>query len=193
MTSHKTLLAPVVKHAAVLPDLAYQGMTHKQLAYCEARVGGLSATEAYRVAYNPADPKAPRVGVLAYEVETGPKVQAKLRELLAERGSSTSLSTPITKDIVLNGIAAMAMGTNDKPAVQLRAWELLGKAVGLFDKDSDDTANQRKPQSASDVDAEIKRRLASILGPTIDMQANPQPAPAADVEQRRRERRRKPA
>lgn len=192
MTNQKTLLAPVVTPSSVLPDLAYQGMTHKQLAYCEARTGGLSATDAYRVAYTPADPKASNVGVKAYEVETNSKVQAKLRELLAERGASTSLSTPITKDIVLNGIAAMAMGSIDKPAVQLRAWELLGKAIGLFDKDSDDTATSRRPQSASDVDAEIKRRLASILGPTIDLQPNPSPSPAADVEQRRRERRRKP-
>tara|TARA_R110000868_G_scaffold169469_1_gene404461 strand:- start:259 stop:798 length:540 start_codon:yes stop_codon:yes gene_type:complete len=167
-------------------DRAFEGLTTKQLAYCEARMAGCNMSDAYREAYDVAGSSEQTIGRNAYAVESNAKVQAKLRQLLAERGPDTSLLPPITRDFVLNGIAVMAISSTKEP-VQLRAWELLGKAIGLFDKNTTDDAPE--PTTSADIDAEIKRRLRGILAPVVEGEARRVDPPAAPP---RRQRQRKP-
>ena len=167
---------------------AFEGLTHRQLAYCEARISGLNMSDAYRKAYTVENSSEQTIGRNAYAIESNTKVQAKLRQLIAERGPDTSLLQPITKDFVINGIAALAIGATKEP-VQLRAWELLGKAIGLFDKSTDEQLAE--PTTSADIDAEIKRRLRGILSPVVEGEARRVPDPAPEPVARR-QRQRKP-
>lgn len=170
-------------------DRAFEGLTTKQLDYCEARISGLNMSDAYRKVYAVETTNPDSVGRMAYAVEVNVKVQAKLRQLLAERGPDTSLLQPITKDFVINGIAALAIGATKEP-VQLRAWELLGKAIGLFDKSTEEQLAE--PTTSADIDAEIKRRLRGILSPVVEGEARRVDPPATSAEPARRQRQRKP-
>ena len=165
MTHHALQLQPLNAPVRGLRSDAFEGLTHRQLAYCEARMAGHNMSQAYRAAYNCAGSSDTTVSRHAYEVEHNAKVQAKLRQLMAERQPNTSLLPPITKEFVVTGIATLAI-TAEKQAVQLRAWELLGKAVGLFDKDT--TEQLPEASTSADIDAEIKRRLRAVLAPVVE-------------------------
>ena len=167
-------------------DRAFEGLTVKQLAYCEARMAGSNMSDAYREAYAIETTNPDSVGRMAYAVESNVKIQAKLRQMLAERGPDTSLLPPITRDFVLNGIAVMAISSKKEP-VQLRAWELLGKAIGLFAPNT--AADAPEPTTSADIDAEIKRRLRGILAPVVEGEARRVDPPAPPP---RRQRQRKP-
>lgn len=178
-------LQPVSAPKAGLRDTAFEGLTHRQLAYCEARMAGHNMSQAYRIAYDCSGSSDQTVGRHAYDVEHNGKVQAKLRQMLTEKVPNTSLLPPITKDFVLTGIATLAV-TADKQTVQLRAYELLGKAVGLFERDTDEVLAE--PSTSADVDAEIKRRLRAVLAPEIEgevRRVEPQPAPSTRNRQRK--------
>lgn len=181
-------LQPVSAPKSGLRDTAFQGLTHRQLAYCEARMAGHNMSQAYRIAYDCSGSSDQTVGRHAYDVENNGKVQAKLRQLLAERSPNTSLLPPITKDFVLTGIATLAV-TADKQTVQLRAYELLGKAVGLFERDTEEVLAE--PSTSADVDAEIKRRLRAVLAPEIEgevRRVETQPAPPSPRNRQRKPR-----
>lgn len=176
-----------------LKDDAFQGLTFQQLAYCEARLAGYNMSQAYVVAYGDKEGKA-NLARRAYEHEQNPKVQAKLRELIANKQQLTSLPA-ITKDFVLTGIATLAVSA-EKQTVQLRAFELLGKSLGLFDRENYTDPGDKPLDSSTDVDAELKRMLKAVLAPEIEGTARRvEPAPYAGkpAAGRRGDRRRKPA
>ena len=174
-------------------DRAYEGLTPQQWHYARFRASGSSVTEAYERAYQP-DETLARMTVhqMAAGVEANPKVQSKLRALLFEQHGDNSLIPKIDSDFVLTGIAQIAV-TSSKDTTRLRGYELLGKAIGLFD-----TARNETPQikTVTDIDAELKRRLSSALNPPVlDQVDEPAPAPApapAPVAMVRGVRRRKP-
>jgi hypothetical protein len=72
----------------------------------------------------------------------------------------------IGKDFVITGIAALALNAT-KQSDQLRAYELLGKAVGLF-KPEEKLVEQ--PKTIGDVDAQLRDRLKAALSPVIDVE-----------------------
>jgi len=186
-------LTPAAPRGQVLrDDRAYEGLTPQQWHYARYRASGLSITEAYERAYEP-DPDLPRLAVshMAAGVEANPKVQAKLRRLLAEAHGDTSLIPKIDEDFVLTGIAQIAV-TSTKDSTRLRGYELLGKAIGLFDK-----ADAAPPpmKTVGDIDAELRKRLSTALAPeVIDQTGEPEPASVEPTpgESRGRDRRRKP-
>jgi hypothetical protein len=181
-------LQPSGRSTALRTDSAFEGLTFQQLAYCKARMSGLNMSQSYIAAYDPKGVDPQSIGRRAWDLERNPKVIAKLRTMLVEAEEPTTLLPSITRDYVLNGIATMA-ATSTKEAVQLRAWELLGKAVGLFDRASPDDDRDKEAKTTTDIDAEIKRRLAGLLAPVVEGEARRVPSAPAPA---RRERRRKP-
>jgi hypothetical protein len=158
------LVPAAPRGAALRDDRAYEGLTPQQWHYARFRAAGSSVTEAYERAYLP-DETLPRMTVhqMAAGVEANPKVQSKLRALLFEQHGDNSLIPKIDSDFVLTGIAQIAV-TSTKDSTRLRGYELLGKAIGLFD-----TARNETPQikTVTDIDAELKRRLSSALNPPV--------------------------
>jgi hypothetical protein len=130
-------------------------------------------------------------------VEANPKVQSKLRRLLFDSNGEASLIPKIDEAFILTGIAQIAI-TSDKDTTRLRGYELLGKAIGLFDRSQAEATPQMK--SVNDIDAELKRKLSSALNPPVIDQvpdapgvhpASPVEPPAVEPEDVRK-RRRKP-
>lgn len=149
---------------ALREDRAYKGLTAQQWAYCEHRAAGMSIVDAYRTAYEPTSSNADQVRQNACAVEARPIVQARLREMLFEKQGAASLVPQIGRDFVLTGIANEAV-TAQRPADRLRAYELLGKSIGLFQPEREIEAT---PKSVEELDRQIKARLAAALAPTID-------------------------
>jgi len=165
-------------------DRAYEGLTAKQWHYVEARVKGLSVVEAYRSVYDTSGSSDNVVYVNASVTEGNIKVQERLRKRLMEIAGQSTL-IPINDDFVLNGIAQLAV-TGTKESTRLRGYELLGKALGLFDKKPE---AEPELKTVTDVDAELRKRLAAALNPAV-IDVEPEPlGPAAPA---RPDRRRKP-
>jgi len=143
-------------------DRAYEGLTAKQWHYVEARLKGLSVTEAYRQVYQPVNAAEATVWHNAVSVEGNPRVQERLRKRLLEVSGQSTL-IPINDDFVLNGIAQLAVA-GTKESTRLRGYELLGKALGLFDKKPE---AEPELKTVTDVDAELRKRLAAALNPAV--------------------------
>jgi hypothetical protein len=148
-------------------DRAYEGLTAKQLAYCEARVNmAMTVVDAYIHAYSPDTDNKTTLYSLAAKVEAAPRIQTKMRWMLREKQGDQGELPHIGKDFIITGIAALALNAT-KQSDQLRAYELLGKAVGLF-KPEEKLVEQ--PKTVGDVDAQLRDRLKAALSPVIDIE-----------------------
>jgi hypothetical protein len=149
-------------------DRAYLGLTPKQYAYCEARARGMGVTEAYKHAYQPKDTIPQNsLYVVACETEANIKVQARIRARLLELQGDTSGLPVIGRDFVITGIASLAIG-GQKESTRLKGYELLGKALGLFDRGPETI---EKPKTVNDVDEKLRQLLRATManpGPVID-------------------------
>ena len=135
------------------PAKVFDGLTYKQLAYCNNRAHGLIALEAYRSAYDCDGMVDATISGHAWKLEQDGRIVDKIHDLLAAKAPQTSLVPVVTKSFVLNGIVSIATKEDAKDNVRLRAFELLGKHVGLFkDEQPDDSA---KPKSIVDIDAKL--------------------------------------
>lgn len=168
-------------------DRAFEGLTNKQLAYCEARMAGMGVVQAYIEAYKPSGSQA-SIYSGAGAVEANSLIQARLRKMLMEKNGKASDLPVIDKDFVVTGIAALALNAT-KQGDQLRAYELLGKAVGLF-KPEEKPVEQLK--TVNDIDAQLRDRLKAALSPVIDIEPNEIEAVPPDENKRVRVRQPKP-
>lgn len=117
------------------------GLTEKQRRFCDEYIIDLNATRAYMAAY-PSVKKEETASVCASQLLRNPKVQRFLQELKQERKERVQ----IKQDDVLCGIKEIAFeSAGIRPRDRLRALELLGKHLGLFDphKDELDREEQR--------------------------------------------------
>lgn len=171
------------------PSRAFGGLTAKQYRYCEARAAGLTKLDAYRQAYQ-TEANDHTIQNMTAEIESNPAIPDTINQMVLARQPETSLVPQVTKDFVLQGIVAIATKDLAKDNVRLRAYELLGKAVGLF---KDEAPAPAKPRTIEDIDRELRERLQSMR--TIEgavtrvepgtLEPAPEPSPTND-------RRRKP-
>lgn len=184
---------PALERNVLRDDRAYMGLTAQQWQYVEARVNGLSVVDAYRSVYEPAGLSPESEHRMATSVEANVKVQQRLRARLVEVSSQSAL-IPLTSDFVLNGIAQLAVSAQ-KETTRLKGYELLGKALGVFDK-----AEAAPPpmKTVNDIDEELRKRLAQALRPevieaeAVEIARNEKPASPDGEAGLTRERKRKP-
>lgn len=164
------------------PTKAYGGLTAQQYDYCELRASGLGKSESYRQAYD-SDLKGEALMRLAWSLEDKPHIANTINQMVSAHRSETTLVPKVTKNFVLEGITAIAVKTEAKDNVRLRAYELLGKAVGLF---KDEAPAPDKPRTIEEIDAELRERLSAMR--TIEGTATRQPPeqPAQTTGDRRR-------
>jgi len=125
------------------------------------------------------------VAKTAHELLQHPKVNAKLRELRVKAEANSTLAASLTKSFVLNGIMSIAL-EGDKDSTRLRAYELLGKTVGL-DLFRTTVVTETRTRTPEEIDAELRERLAGLADTlTIEGEARRVEKPAPD------DRRRKP-
>lgn len=167
---------------------ALQGLTSKQYRFAVLSFSGLDDSEAYRQAYGS---DSERAGQNAHDVARNPKVQAKVAELRAKFDGQTTLAPLLTKQFVLNGIMQIALNA-EKDNVRLRAYELLGKVIGV-DLFRDTQKAEPKQRTIEEIDRELRERVAA-LKPILDATARriePEP-PGVSGSAKARDRRRKP-
>lgn len=171
-----TALNPAYAEPLLRDDRAYSGLTVKQWQYCEARAKGASVTEAYRLAYQPAETvPASTVQNIASQTENNLKIQARIRARLLELNGDTSGLPVIGREFVITGIASLAV-SGQKETTRLRGYELLGKALGLFDRGPEQL---EAPKTVNDIDARLRDLLRGALGPgpVIDGELVPDDTP----------------
>ena len=168
------------------PSKAFGGLTQKQYRYCEARAAGMTKIDAYRHAYQ-TDALDHTIHGMAAEVESNPAIPETINRMALARKPETTLVPKVNKNFVLEGITNIAIKETAKDNVRLRAYELLGKAVGLF---KDEAPAPDKPRTIEEIDAELRARLSAMR--TIEGTATRQPAEAKPEPSAYTDRRRKP-
>ena len=123
-------------------------LTERQKRFCDEYLMDLNGTRAYMEAY-PATTKEATAAQGASRLLRNVKVAAYVQARMRERQERVNVS----QDEVLRGIMAVAFGTDDRekeedgiePRERLRALELLGRHLGMFEqkKDSLDREEQR--------------------------------------------------
>ena len=139
---------------------------------------------AYRQAYQ-SDASDESVLRMAYTVEDDLRITTTINQMMTAKRPDTSLVPQVDKTFVLTGITNIATKETAKDNVRLRAYELLGKAVGLF---KDEAPAPTKPRTIEDIDRELRERLQSmrtIEGAVTRVEPDHEPSPTND-------RRRKP-
>jgi hypothetical protein len=172
----KTKLMPVTPlggKTMLREDRAYMGLTAKQWAYAEARARGGSVSESYIAAYEPPETMGKHaLWSTATQIEASQKVQARIRARLLELQGDNSALPVIGRDFVITGIASLAIA-GEKESTRLKGYELLGKALGLFDRGPEQI---EKPKTVNDVDAKLRELLRATMvnpGPVIDAEILP--------------------
>lgn len=117
------------------------GLTEKQRRFCDEYLVDLNGTRAYMAVY-PSVKKEQTASVCAAKLLRNAKVLAYLRESREKQQERVQ----IRQDDVLRSIQEIAQDEGVKPRDRLRALELLGKHLGLFDPRKDEL--DRKEQEA---------------------------------------------
>ena len=109
----------------------------KQERFCDEYVIDLNATQAaIRAGYSEKTARQ-----TAYEILTKPYIQDRIAELQKDIGDRNA----ITADFVLNGIKDIAL-LGEQENNRLKAFELLGKHVGIYEKDNKQSKTEITPE-----------------------------------------------
>lgn len=167
------------------PSKAFGGLTPSQYRYCKLRAAGHSKRGAYREAYDSQADDAVIAG-MAEKLENLAHISSTINDMMLAREPETTLVPKVNKNFVLEGITQIAVKETAKDNVRLRAYELLGKAVGLF---KDEAPAPDKPRTIEEIDNELRERLSAmrtIEGTATRQPAEPKPEPSAPTDRRRK-------
>ena len=134
-------------------------MTEKQRRFADEYLIDLNATQAYKAAY-------PSVKKDATAAQAASRMlrNVKVSEYIQERMKDRQARTEITQDMVLREIASIAL-VSDLGAVstkdKLRALELLGKHLGMFERKKDTLDIEEQEARIAKLRAEIKQQESS--------------------------------
>lgn len=103
--------------------------------------------------------------------------------MVERRDALSSLAPRVTKEFVLNGVVDLALNA-DKDSTRLRAFELLGKSVGI-DLFRETHVTEKRDRTVEEVDAALREHLAS-LAPMIEGTATPVPLTPGKPDRRRK-------
>ena len=131
-------------------------MTEKQRRFADEYLIDLNATRAYRAAY-PSVKRDETAATAGGRLLRNVEVSQYIRERMQERQQRTNIS----QDRVLADLAAIAFET-DREIVsvreRLRALELLGKHLGLFDPRKDELDREEQEARIAKLRADIKQQ-----------------------------------
>ena len=106
-------------------------LTLKQKVFAENIHKGTPYSRAYRTAYNPYGMTPKTLWEAASRLSRNPKVVARLEELRVEKEAEECILRLSYGDLVINELQSMALNSKSG-RVRIKALELLGKTVGLF-------------------------------------------------------------
>lgn len=125
-------------------------MTDKQRRFADEYLIDLNATRAYKAAY-PSVKRDETAAAAASRLLSYVNVQAYIREHMQQRQERVQ----ITQDEVVNALKELAFNA-DKDADRIRALELLGKHLGLFDPRKDQLDREEQEARIAKLRADTK-------------------------------------
>lgn len=163
-TPHK-----VQQRGYALPRLA-NGLTAKQEEFAFGVATGLSASEAYRRAYDCQAMKPSVVWTESSKLLSRPAVVDRVSAILKDRyEKSLAADAKWVRQHVLDGLLRESIDAKNPASVRVKALEMLGKVdfVAMFTERS--TVEHTDRREPSVIEAEIRAKLESFLAmKTID-------------------------
>ena len=149
-------------HLSVVTDTGYK-LTAKQEHFCQLVAQGETLTDAYKKAYDVKEGTKPStVWVNASNLATkNTKVSSRIKAITEEITARKRTDEDKLKIWVTDRLKEEAMQA-DSDSARVAALTQLGRSVGMFtDKVEQDDKSDR---TASDIEADLQRRLAMIMG-----------------------------
>lgn len=142
---------------------APSGLTVKQEAYCQRLAEGLSATEAYRLAYDASGMKANVVNNEAWRLSARPDIAKRTADLIAEKQARNSIFTERQKeknsDRIWARLWAMVDDVETPPAVKASLLSLGAKAAGML---TDRVETRIETADSKSIESELIERLQRL-------------------------------
>jgi phage terminase small subunit len=134
-------------------------LTGKQRLFCNLIVTqSLSATEAYRRAYNVTSDRMATSSVDANRLMKNPKVKDLLESALARTEDNVINDAQMTRRHIMAELLEHSRSMKSESS-KLKALELMGKAVGMFVDKVEQTIEQVSPEQLKD---ELSKHLALL-------------------------------
>ena len=152
-----------INHLVVVSDKSDK-LTSKQEHFCQLVAEGQMLTEAYRTAYNVGENTKPStVWTNASNLAVkNTKVATRIKELSEEITARNRTNEDQLKMWVTEKLKSEAVD-GDSSSSRVQALTQLGRSVGMF---SDNVVQENKGQerTATDIEADLQRRLATLMG-----------------------------
>ena len=150
-------------HLVVVSDKSDK-LTLKQEHFCQLVAEGKMLTEAYRTAYNVGESTKPStVWTNASNLAVkNTKVATRIKELTEEITARKRTKEDQLKIWVTEKLKSEAVD-GDSSSSRVQALTQLGRSVGMF-SDNVVQENKESERSAQDIEADLQRRLATLMG-----------------------------
>lgn len=135
------------------------GLTEKQERFARGLAAGLTNAESYRQSYDCSNMQANTIHTESSKLAASPKIDARLKELLAEKGARNSMSSLKQSERVWRGVWRLAEGDNVPPAVQQSALALAAKMAGML---TDKVEIENKHADSGSLEKELFERLQRL-------------------------------
>ena len=106
-------------------------LTSRQASFVEELLTGTSQTTAYKSNYNTTHMSPKTIWEASSRLSRHPKIVARLDELRAEKEAEEWMLRLSYEDFVISELQSIALNSKSG-RVRIKALELLGKTVGLF-------------------------------------------------------------
>ena len=139
-----------------------QLMTFKQSQFAKlVAEEGMSNTQAYRIAYKPNKNATNKsIHEMSCRVLANVKVQSRIRDIQHEIVKDQRMRTIRREEYVLQRLTEEAEFA-DNANSRIRALELLGKTVSLFNDKTE--TNIKMPRSSEEIKEDLKLKLQKLL------------------------------
>jgi phage terminase small subunit len=136
-------------------------LTEKQETFALMVIDGLSLSDAYRQSYRAEHMKSPTIHVEASRLAINPKVALRIQELLCQKDEDRHMQGLRREDFVLESLKNESL-TATTDSARIRALELLGKTIGMFDGRG---GKEEPPElTAEELEQKLKQKLEEYFG-----------------------------
>ncbi len=136
-------------------------LTEKQETFALKVINGLSLSDAYRQSYSAEHMKSPSVHVEASRLAALPKVALRIQQLWCQKDEDRHMQALRREDFVLDNLKNESL-TATTDSARVRALELLGKTIGLFDGRG---GKEEPPElTADELEQKLKQKLEEYFG-----------------------------
>lgn len=137
----------------------YSELTPKQAKFAELLADGESQADAYREAYNTKAKKS-TIYVNSSKLANNPKIKQRVEQLQSLDDDVVVAQEKLNQQWVLDKLREEANNKKNSAATRVRALELLGKKMGMFE----DNTVVIKDRSSKEIEDEILNKLSTLFG-----------------------------